>query len=59
MQREGKMPDPIPDDFLDPFVSFRLRLEEVMRRKVDERRLNGRADTRTDQAAPEVVGEAE
>ena len=40
-QREGFFPKPIPDDYLNSVIDFRLRLEQTMRRKVDrERGLN-------------------
>lgn len=40
-QREGAFPKPIPDDYLNAAIEFRLRLEQAMRRKVDrERGLN-------------------
>lgn len=34
-QREQKMPDPIPDDYLDHFVEFRIRLQRALQAKVD------------------------
>ena len=40
-QQEGFFPKPIPDDYLNAVIEFRLRLEQTMRRKVDrERGLN-------------------
>lgn len=38
MQRAGDLPKPIPDDYFDPVVAFRLRLEEANRRRVDRER---------------------
>lgn len=32
-QAKGWMPDPIPDDFLDAFIAFRLRMESVHARR--------------------------
>lgn len=60
MQREGTLPKPIPDDYFDAVIKFRLQLEEVMRRKVDARRGNvGMESTGTDTGLSEMAGEAE
>lgn len=37
-QREGTFPKDIPDDFLDPFVNFRIQLQQALRRKIDRQR---------------------
>lgn len=37
-QDKGIMPRPIPDDFLNPFIEFRVRLNEAFRRKIDKER---------------------
>jgi len=38
LQREGKMPDPIPDDYLDPVVKFKLDIVKAHARKVERLR---------------------
>ena len=37
-QAEGVFPRPIPDDYLNPVIDFRLRLEQAMRKRVDASR---------------------
>ena len=44
LQSVGDMPDPIPDDYLDAVVKFRIDLEGAMRRRLDRKRgLDGEA----------------
>ena len=38
MQTEGYIPDPIPDDYFDVAIPFRIGLEKAMRAKVDRQR---------------------
>lgn len=38
MQAEGLLPDPIPDDYFDSVIAFRVKLEKVLRRKIDRQR---------------------
>lgn len=38
MQRNGSIPKPIPDDYFDAVIKFRVRIEEAARRKVDRQR---------------------
>lgn len=38
LQEKGNLPDPIPDDYLDPVLDFRVRIEMAMRRKIDKQR---------------------
>lgn len=40
-QQAGKMPDPIPDDYLDPVVDFRIKLEQAHRRRIDRMQQGG------------------
>lgn len=42
LQAEGNLPDPIPDDYFDPIVKFRLDLEKAHERRM--RRLQGLPD---------------
>lgn len=37
-QAGGSFPRPIPDDYLNHVIEFRLRLEQTMRRRVDAQR---------------------
>lgn len=37
-QESGAMPTPIPDDYFDAVIDFRLRIEEAFRRKIDQQR---------------------
>jgi predicted site-specific integrase-resolvase len=34
-QKTGQVPKPIPDDFLDAVIDFRIKLESVFQRKYD------------------------
>ena len=38
LQRRKLMPDPIPDDYLDPSVNFRIELNKALQRKIDRAR---------------------
>jgi hypothetical protein len=35
LQGEGLLPNPVPDDYLDPIMQFRIDLEKAHRRKMD------------------------
>jgi hypothetical protein len=37
-QANGRLPNPIPDDFLDTVIDFRLKIEQAFRRKYDQQR---------------------
>jgi hypothetical protein len=36
-QKAGQVPNPIPDDFLDAIIDFRIKLESVFQHKFDSK----------------------
>lgn len=37
-QKDGRLPDPIPDDYLDTLINFRVRIEAIHRNRIDAAR---------------------
>lgn len=44
LQKDGYLPDPIPDDYLDAVMRFRIRIEKAHRAKMDAFSRAGRDD---------------